>query len=157
MRFNNYSKFLPLVLVASALTAQMAPVVKIETQPSVKAKRGAATTVTLKVAIPEGFHANSATPTDANLIPLKLTWTGGPFQAGAITYPKAQMEKYSFTSGKGISVVTGAFEITTKFTVPATAAQGAGQQVGTLRYQACNDRMCFAPKTLPVNLSVSVE
>jgi len=54
-------------------------------------------------------------------------------------------------------VVTGEFTITTKFRVPANAATGASAQNGTLRYQACNDRMCFAPKTLNVSLALNIE
>ncbi len=145
------------VFGAVALVAQMAPVVTIAPQPTVKAKRGAPATVTLKVSLPAGFHMNSNTPTDANLIPLTLKWTGGPLQGGAITYPKPEMETYTFTAGKQISVVTGAFEVTTKFQVPATAATGPAAQTGTLNYQACNDRMCFPPKKIPVNVTVSVE
>jgi hypothetical protein len=159
MRFKNYFRFLPLAALTGAalLTAQMAPQLTIASQPTVKVKRGAPATVTLKVSLPAGFHANSNTPTDPNLIPLKLKWTGGPLEAGAITYPKPLLEKYTFTAGKPISVVAGAFDITTKFNVPAAAPSGPGAQTGTLRFQACNDRMCFPPKTVPVNVTVSVE
>jgi hypothetical protein len=112
--------------------------------------------VTVRAALPPGFHANSNTPTDAYLIPLTLKWTGGPLQADGITYPKPAQEKYSF-SEKPLSVVTGEFSIATKFKVPADAPTGASAQNGTLRYQACNDRMCFAPKTVPVSLSLNIE
>lgn len=158
MRFKNCFKILPaLALCACLAPAQMAPELKIEAQPTVKAKRGAPVTVTLKASLPAGFHANSHTPTESYLIPLNLKWTGGPFQDGAITYPKPQMEKYTFSAGKDISVVTGAFDLVTKFQVPAGAPTGPAAQTGTLRYQACNDRMCFPPKTVNVNVTVSVE
>jgi hypothetical protein len=142
---------------AAALTAQMAPELKIEPQATVKVKRGAPATVTLKVSLPAGFHANSNTPTESYLIPLVLKWTGGPLQEGVVTYPKPLLETYTFTAGKPISVVAGAFDLVTKFKVPATAAAGPAAQTGTLRYQACNDRMCFPPKTVPVSVTVSVE
>jgi len=145
------------MLLAAALCAQMAPTMKIEPQPTVKVKRGAPAVVTLKVELPAGFHANSSKPNDPNLIPLLLKWTGGPLQDGVISYPKPQLEQYTFTAGKPISVVTGAFELVTKFKVPATVELGPAAQIGTLRYQACNDRMCFAPKTVAVNVTVSVE
>jgi hypothetical protein len=159
MPLNSYFKFLPIIGIFSAvaLVAQMAPVVTIAPQPTVKAKRGAPATVTLKVSLPAGFHMNSNTPTDPNLIPLTLKWTGGPLEGAAITYPKPELETYTFTAGKPISVVTGVFEVTTKFQVPAAAAAGPAAQTGTLKYQACNDRMCFPPKTIPVNVTVSVE
>lgn len=157
MRFKNYFNFLPIVLTIAALSAQMAPQMKIESQATVKAKRGAPATVTLKVSLPAGFHANSNKPTDPNLIPLTLKWTGGPLQEGVITYPKPLLEEYTFTAGKPISVVTGAFDLVTKFKVPATAETGPAAQTGTLRYQACNDRMCFPPKTVNVNVTVSIE
>jgi hypothetical protein len=134
----------------------MAPNLAIAPSPTVKAKKGSTATITVKATLPPGFHANSNTPTDEYLIPLTLKWTGGPLQVGAITYPKGSQEKYSF-SQKPLSVVTGEFAISTQFKVPANAATGAAAQNGTLRYQACNDRMCFAPKTVPVMLSLDIE
>ncbi len=159
MLFKSCFRFLPFIGLFSvvAVVAQMAPVVTIAPQPTVKAKRGAPATVTLKVSLPAGFHMNSNTPTEPNLIPLTLKWTAGPLEGAAITYPKPELETYTFTAGKQISVVTGAFEVTTKFQVPAAAVTGPAAQTGTLRYQACNDRMCFPPKTIPVNVTVSVE
>ncbi len=38
-----------------------------------------------------------------------------------------------------------------------TAASGATAQNGTPRYQACNDRMCFVPKTVPVSITLEIE
>ena len=89
--------------------------------PTVKLKKGSPATVTLHAVLPPGFHANSSTPTDAYLIPLSLKWTGGPLQSDGIVYPKAAMEKYSF-SDKPLSVVTGDFAITAKFKVPGGCA-----------------------------------
>jgi thiol:disulfide interchange protein DsbD len=159
MRFKNCFRFFPLaaVIAVSVLSAQMAPQLKVEPQATIKVKRGAPATVTLKVALPEGYHANSNKPTDPNLIPLVLKWSGGPLGDSVITYPKPLMEQYTFTAGKPISVVTGAFDLVTKFNVPATAPTGPATETGTVRYQACNDRMCFPPKTVNVNVTVSVE
>jgi hypothetical protein len=74
----------------------------------------------------------------------------------SIDYPAGTMETYSF-SDKPLSVVTGDFSITTKFKVPAGAANGPAAETGTLRYQACDNHACYAPKNVPVNLTVSVE
>ncbi|MDP9053951.1 MAG: hypothetical protein M3N93_06560 [Acidobacteriota bacterium] len=134
----------------------MAPTLTIAPVPTVRTHKGATAVVTFKASLPPGFHANSHTPSDTYLIPLTLKWTGGPLQADDITYPKPSEEKYSF-SDKPLSVVTGGFSITTKFKVPNDAPNGASAQNGAVRYQACNDRMCFAPKTVPVSISLNVD
>ncbi len=143
-------------MLATVLAAQTSPTLTVAPVPTVKAKKGSVATVTVRAALPPGFHANSNKPTDDYLIPLTIKWTGGPLQADTVTYPKADLEKYSF-SDKPLSVVTGEFTITTKFKVPADAAQGPAAENGTIRYQACNDRMCFAAKNVPVTISLNIE
>jgi hypothetical protein len=134
----------------------MAPALSVAPLPTVKVKKGTQTTVTLKASLPAGYHANSNKPTEAYLIPLTLKWTGGPLQMETVTYPVPTLEKYSF-SDKPISVVTGEFAISTKFKVPADAQSGPAAQTGTLRYQACDNKACYPPKTVPINVTVSVE
>src|SRR4051794_4321043 len=139
MLSKNCSKLLWTLLAAAsplapALSAQMAPTLSVAAVPTVKVKKGADAVIALKASLPAGYHANSNKPTESYLIPLTLKWTGGPLQVQAVTYPKASMEKYSF-SDKPISVVTGEFEITTKFKVPADTQNGPAAQTGTLRYQ----------------------
>ena len=134
----------------------MAPTLTISPVPTVKVKKGAAAVVSLKASLPAGYHANSNKPSEAYLIPLTLKWTAGPLQMETVTYPQPSLEKYSF-SETPLSVVTGAFTITTKFKVPADAPGGPAAQTGTLRYQACDNKACYPPKNLPVNITVSVE
>jgi hypothetical protein len=143
-------------MLTLTLAAQTSPTLTVAPVPTVKAKKGTVATVTVRAALPPGFHANSNTPTDAYLIPLTMKWTGGPLQADGVTYPKADLEKYSF-SDKPLSVVTGEFSITTKFKVPVDAPPGPSAENGTIRFQACNDRMCFAAKTVPVTISLNIE
>ncbi len=139
-----------------ALSAQMSPNLTVAPVPTVKAAKGSTTTITLKAHLPAGYHANSNKPTDAYLIPLTLTWKSGPLTMQKIEYPAGSMEKYSF-SEKPLSVVTGDFSITTHFKVPADAQAGPSAEIGGLKYQACDDHACYPPKTVPVNITVSVE
>jgi Disulphide bond corrector protein DsbC len=145
-----------LMPLAAVLLAQTSPNLTVAPVPVLKVRKGSVAAVTLRAVLPPGFHANSNTPSDEYLIPLTLKWTGGPLQTDGITYPKGTLEKYPFSS-KPLSVVTGEFSISTKFKVPAEAPDGAAAQNGTLKYQACNDRMCFAPKTVPVSLTLEIE
>lgn len=122
----------------------------------VAAKRSAAAEARVPVALAPGYHVNSNTPSEEYLIPLKLTWGPGPLESPEVVYPKPAMERYSF-SPKPISVFTGKFELLTKFKVSATAAPGPGVMTGKLRYQACNDKACFPPRTVEVRLPYQVE
>jgi DsbC/DsbD-like thiol-disulfide interchange protein len=117
-------------------------------------KRGASATQTLKVEVLPGFHVNSDKPRDEFLIPLKLTWTGGPLEATAVSYPKPEEIK---VGGQTLVVFTGSFVIRTDFKAPANASPGAIKVTGKLHYQACNSDMCFRPATLEIRLPVVVE
>jgi thiol:disulfide interchange protein DsbD len=104
-----------------------------------------------------GFHVNSDKPNDDYLIPLKLTWKStGALEGGQVTYPKPSLEKYEF-SEKPLSVFTGKIELSADFKVAANAAAGPGMAVGLVRYQACNDRTCFPPKTIEIGVSYTVQ
>jgi hypothetical protein len=123
----------------------------------VAGKRGEAVEAKIPAAIDPGFHVNSNTPTEEYLIPLKLTWKStGALEAGAVTYPKPSLEKYAFLD-KPLSVFTGKFDIVAHFKIAANAPVGPGAAVGQLKYQACNDRMCFQPKTIEVTVPYAVQ
>jgi hypothetical protein len=122
----------------------------------VTAKRGAALEVKIPVQLKSGYHVNSNTPSEAYLIPLRLTWAPGPLQAVEVVFPKPRMEKYEFAPNP-LSVFTGDFELVTKFKVGASASTGPGMVSGKLRYQACNQNSCLTPKTIEIQLPVIVE
>jgi hypothetical protein len=122
----------------------------------VAAKRNQSAEARLAVTLAPGYHVNSNTPSEDYLIPLKLTWGPGPLQGAEVVYPKPTLEKYSF-SPKPISVFTGKFEVVTKFKVSPEAQPGPGVMSGKLRYQACNDKACFPPRTVDVQLPYSVQ
>ncbi len=160
MTFNNYlsksalALFLFSSLSASAL-AQTTVLTVVQPARAI-AKRGALVTAKVGVKVMEGFHVNSNAPLDEYLIPLKLTWQAAPFEDKGTTFPVAKKEKSAF-SPQPISVFDGAFEITSKFAVPATAPVGAGFITGKLRYQGCNATTCFPPKTVEVKFSYDLQ
>jgi len=119
-------------------------------------KRGATATVKVTATLSDGFHLNSHTPAENFLIPLTLKWTPGSVEAGEVVYPKPQMVKVPFQE-KPLSVLTGKFELDTPFKAPANASVGPMIVIGKLRYQACNDKSCFPPKTVDVKVPVEVQ
>jgi hypothetical protein len=143
------------VVVASSLCYAQTDVLLIGKPAMVVAKAGSTVESKLPLELRPGHHMNSNTPSDPYLIPLKLAWTEGPVKVAAVVFPKPSMEKYSF-SDTPLSVFSGRFEILTRFSVPAGAPPGPVTVAGKLRYQACNDKMCFAPKTVDVAVQVNV-
>lgn len=130
-------------------------VVKVLPTQTVSAKIGSTVKVPLTLQVDEGYHVNSNTPADSFLIPLRLTWSPGPLESGAVSFPKPEFEKLQF-SEKPVSVFKGTFEIATKFKVPSGAAPGAATIAGKLHYQACNNRTCLTPKTVDVTVPVEI-
>jgi thiol:disulfide interchange protein DsbD len=144
-----------LLLAASPVCFAQTNVLNFAPPKKVTAKTGAVAEAPLTIQLRPGYHVNSNTPSDEYLIPLRLTWTAGPLETSDVVFPKPSLEKYAF-SEKPLSVFSGDFEIRTRFKVAANAPVGPAVMTGKLRYQACNDRMCLAPKTLDVSLPVEV-
>jgi len=145
------------LLCLPSLFAQSSGYLTVGEPQKVAGKRNAAVQAKIPVSVRPGFHVNSNTPTDEYLIPLKLTWTAaGALEGGSVTYPKPSLEKYEFAE-KPLSVFTGNFELVANFKVAANAPAGPGAAVGKLRYQACNDRACFPPKTVDVTVPYQIQ
>jgi hypothetical protein len=107
------------------------------------------------LSLQEGYHVNSNHPSDEYLIPLKLTWSKGALEPAETVYPKPTLHKVQ-SEPKPLSVYSGNFELIAKFNVPATAVTGPVGMNGKLKYQACNDKMCLAPKDLDVNVQLDI-
>jgi hypothetical protein len=123
----------------------------------VAGQRGAALQAKIPCSVQAGYHVNSNTPAEDYLIPLKLTWTStGALQPGPVIYPAPKMEKYEF-SDKPLSVLTGSFDLVANFKVAANAPAGPGIAAGKLKYQACNDRACYPPRTIDIAISYQVQ
>jgi len=147
---------LTLALASSLCFGQSKALVQGRTE-TIKAKLGSTVEVRLPLELRQGFHVNSNTPSEDYLIPLKLTWTEpGALQGGEVSYPKPTLERYEF-SPKPLSVFTGNFELTARFKIAPAAQAGPGMAVGKLRYQACNNKACFPPKTIEVRVPYQIQ
>ena len=157
MTLSNFcGKALLLVISAGAASAQTA-ILTVQEPAKLVVNRTENPSQVLKVAMKPGYHTNSNKPSEEYLIPFKLTWeTGGPLEVLEVVYPPAKLEKYDF-SEKPLSVLGGEFEIVTKFKRAANPALGPGFLTGKLRYQACNDKMCFPPKTVEIKLPLLLQ
>lgn len=150
------SLFSSALIAVCALSAQQGGVLTVEPPSKLVVKRNEPPVQKLKVAIQQGYHANSSKPAEAYLIPFKLTWEAGPLEAVEIVYPPAKMQRFSF-SETPLSIYDGVLEVTTKFKKTATAQPGPAVMTGKLRYQACNDKMCLPPRTVEIKQTLVIE
>ena len=103
-------------------------------------------------------------PQQKDYIPISLSLAPSPaFTAHPPAYP--QPEKYFFAPLKETQLVyTRAFRITQPVTIASAAAlraaglrQDAGVTItGKVRYQACDDAICYMPKEVPVSWRVAL-
>lgn len=146
-----------LALVAVLAGAQTPQILTLEEPQKVTVPRQGEAKVALRLSMRPGYHANSDRPSEDYLIPMRLTWDAkAPVEAVEVVYPKAKLEKFEFTE-KPISVVDGQFEIVTRLRRSPNAMPGPAFLAGKLRYQACNDKMCFPPRTIDVKVPLLIQ
>ena len=137
-----------LLSLAAVASAQQPPEVQIET---LVAAEGAVAGTTLRVAVraylAPGFHVNSNKPLEDFLIPTALILSPPDGIAVAeITYPEAGLLEQ-----QGAEIPLAVFEERFAIGVLLTLANdlpvGTYTVPGTLRYQACDETMCYMPTT----------
>jgi hypothetical protein len=143
-----------LLLATPYLPAQQTKVVAVTPTETLTAHRGSTVAQKLTVTVKPGYHVNSDKPKDEYIIPLKLTWAGGPLDAKTTVYPKAEEIQ---VNGQALTVFTGTFPIQTEFQVGPNATPGTVTMNGKLKYQACNNEMCLRPMTLDIPLQVTIQ
>jgi DsbC/DsbD-like thiol-disulfide interchange protein len=94
-------------------------------------------------------------PGQDGYIPIRLTLTrDAAFTAATAKYPAGT--KYVMPALNETQIVYASpFRITQEITI-APAAAGALHVKGSVRYQACDDAICYLPKTVPVEWTLEV-
>ena len=135
------------VVLAGPLVAQTARP-RAEVTPAVESytvRAGASARLSLTVRLPENVHVQAHEPRDPSLIPTVLTVEAPPgMTVEAITYPPPT--ELTQTGRRDLLAVLGpTFVIGVQVAVASTV--GAGEHVvpAVLRYQACNEAVCFPP------------
>ncbi len=122
--------------------AQLSPL-----KASVNARPGEAVTVSLKVQLPPDVHVQANKPKDPSLIPTVLTVDAPPpLVVDEVSYP-APTEFSQVGRAEKLAVLGPEFTIEVRLSIPASAADGTVKVPARLRYQACNDKVCFPPTT----------
>ena len=113
--------------------------------------------VTLRLAMTPAAGIHVYAPGNPDYIPVSVTLQlPAGVQADPPVYPPG--EDYVFGEpAEIVKVYSRPFEVRQRITVTRAAARTAGSALaidGSVRYQACTDKVCFPPATAPVSLTV---
>lgn len=122
-----------------------------------KAQRGRTIQAAVVMEIPAGYHVNSNRPMSKYAIPtvLKIEGPNG-VKIGPIAYPRATVRRLKASNNEPLAVFEGRAVMRFNVTVPATFQQGMTELRIRLRYQSCNDEVCFPPQTREISLPIGV-
>jgi len=119
------------------------------------ARPGAAVRLFLDV-IPD-LNVHVYAPGAKDYLPIALEITPAPgVTIGKLTYPKAQ-DLYFEPLKEHVPVFSAPFRLVQGVTIARTAKPGPIAVSGVLKYQACDDKVCFNPVTAPVNWTLAVK
>ena len=144
--------------VSSHVAAQTPPHINVSASLSQnKVGRGRTVRATVTMDIPRGYHVNSNRPLEKFLIPTTLKVDEpDAIRSGPIAYPRAVVRKFKF-SKNNVSVYEGRAIMRFNITVPPGTSTGSKEVKLNVRYQSCNDEVCFPPQTKELSLWLTVE
>jgi len=154
-------RFLLLLAVVSlavpALAQGSSPAVTVSPIPTLVISRGGHVPLKIDLLVNRGFHVNSNKPHDELLMPtvVHLNPPDGVLIMN-IQYPAGEELALPFMGKEQLSVYSGPFTVNGEVRIAKTAALGTFRVHGNVKYQACDNRQCFPPKTTPLEFDVKV-
>jgi DsbC/DsbD-like thiol-disulfide interchange protein len=155
---------LAFLLFSSVALAQSAPSLQfkggsahaaIDPAPaSVDVAPGGKASLTVDVNPKPGIHVYA--PGTKDFIPIELKFDAKPeFKPGKTLYPKSELMTFG---DEKVPVFQKPFKLTNDVTIAKTAKAGSSMTVnGTIHLQACDDKVCYPPETVPVSWTVNVK
>lgn len=119
-------------------------------------RRGRTAKAVVEMDIPGGFHVHSNKPLEKFLIgtQLKVDAPAG-VRVSAVSYPRAILRSLKFSKNR-VAVFEGRATMRFNVTVPTSFGSDSARLKATLRYQSCNDELCFPPQIREVWINVKV-
>ena len=131
--------------------AKVTPLLEFETVPA-----GGRTRVAVSVSLPPKLHVQADKPRDPSLIPTVLTVEPpAGVRVSNLIYPHPE----DFTlegQSEPLLVFGNEFVVGAAITLDASVPPGELKIPGRFRYQACDDKMCFQPRTERVEWTLLV-
>src|SRR6185369_14565184 len=149
--------------LSSALCGQdslpLAKVQRVSVAPisTVQVRPGSTVPVRMTFRVMPGFHINSNKPSSELLIPTAVKFeVPNDISIGKIEYPAGKEYSFSFSPDEKLVVYSGAFTVRALVIATKEAPHGPFRVRGALKYQACDNRACYPPATVPVEFNVNV-
>jgi len=103
-----------------------------------------------------GVHVYA--PGAKDYLPVKITLKPQPdVKAGKLTYPKSEMV-YFAPLNETVPVYQKPFRLEQDVTIAKSVKAGSTVTLnGTLEFQACDDKLCFIPESVPATWTVAVK
>lgn len=121
-----------------------------------KAQRGRTILAAVVLDIPAGYHVNSSRPLSKFAIPTTLrVESQDGIKIGIISYPRATVRHFSFSKDQ-LAVYEGKAVMRFSITIPANHEIGITELRAHVKFQSCNDEMCFPPQTRELTLPIAV-
>lgn len=112
----------------------------------------------VKVTVQNGYHINANPASFPYLIPTELDIPDtDEISINNTFYPSGLVKKFSFAKDDPLSVYEGETQLKVALEAAKTAGKGQRSLPGTLRIQACDDRVCYPPGSIAISLPVVIK
>jgi len=147
------------VIMAVGVAHAQLRTVKADVTPIVESdgvRAGTTVRGALQVSLPEGLHVQADQPRDPSLIPTVLTLDppAGVSVAEIVYPPSTDLNQEG--AQEPLAVFAHTFTIGVRFALAGSVAAGEIGIPARLRYQACDDTMCYPPATVETRWTLRV-
>ena len=124
------------------------------------AQQGSTFQAAIVLDIPDGLHVNSNRPLGKYAIPtsVKVSAPKG-LKITPVSYPAGRVRTFRFGEGapeERLAVYEGRAIARFNVVVPADYEQGVAHVRASVRFQSCNDEVCFPPATRELDLAIAI-
>ena len=124
------------------------------------AQQGSTFLAAIVLDIPDGMHVNSNRPLGKYAVPtvIKVESPRG-LKVTPLTYPRATVRTFRFGEGapeERLAVYEGRAIARFSVNVPANYEMGVARIRVSVRFQSCNDEVCFPPATRELVLPIAI-
>jgi DsbC/DsbD-like thiol-disulfide interchange protein len=122
-----------------------------------KAQKGRVMRAAVVLEIPDGYHVNANKPLGKYAIPTTVNIEAPKgVTISPIVFPRAVVRKLKATNNESLAVYEGRAVMRFNVTVPANYSDGWLNFKAKVRYQSCNDDVCFPPKNQEIDVGIGV-